>query len=180
MSGKIARLSRALGAELYTGTITTIDATGQILTDAAGDFINKDIQVGDIVANTTDSSTGGGVVISIDSATQITHTALTGAGDNEWQAADGYSITSADVIIYDMETMPATQVAPKHPSTSITLFVDVADATVHITGESPPVVGSEWHEVTIAANMAQLVPWPFSGVKITKGTTATTFWLLGD
>jgi hypothetical protein len=73
------------------GTATTGDATGTTLIDTAADFGGADdVRVGDVVLNTTDNSWG--VVISIDSTTQLTHTTLVDGSENDWDVADAYQI----------------------------------------------------------------------------------------
>ena len=59
-----------------------------VLTDSAGDFINKGVQVGDTITNDTDGSSG---VITAFTATTIT-TTLAGGTDDDWDTNDEYSI----------------------------------------------------------------------------------------
>jgi hypothetical protein len=73
------------------GTVTTADATGTTLIDSTATF-SGNVSISDIVYNETDQSYG--TVTSIDSNTQITHTALTGGTDNDWDSSDAYSIAS--------------------------------------------------------------------------------------
>jgi len=58
-----------------TGTHTGGNNEATVLTDSAGDFINKGIEVGDTVTNDTDNGSSG--VITLVTATTITVDALT-------------------------------------------------------------------------------------------------------
>lgn len=71
------------GAATATGTT--------ILTSTSSDFLAAGVQIGWVITNDTDGSTGGGVVTAI-TATTLTHTALTGPGANDWSIADAFTI----------------------------------------------------------------------------------------
>lgn len=73
------------------GTATSADATGTQLTDTAATFTGN-VAVNDIVYNETDNSWAR--ITSVDSNTQITHTALANGTDNDWDISDVYSITT--------------------------------------------------------------------------------------
>lgn len=79
--------------------ITTGDGTGTTLIDTSANFTDatNDPVVGDIVYNITDLSWG--VITSIDSSSQITHTPLQGGTGDDWGVADTYSINA---IPYDL------------------------------------------------------------------------------
>jgi hypothetical protein len=79
---------------------TTANAAGTNLIDTSANFTNAtdDPQVGDIIRNITDDSWG--VITSVDSATSITHTPLTGGTDDDWDVSDTYSINA---IPYDLD-----------------------------------------------------------------------------
>jgi len=79
--------------------VTTANAAGTTLIDTSANFTNAtdDPAIGDIIRNITDDSWG--VITSIDSATQITHTPLTGGTDDDWDGSDTYSINA---IPYDL------------------------------------------------------------------------------
>lgn len=73
-----------------SGTCTTagsISGGEAVLIDSSADFTN--VSAGDIIHNTTDSSSG--IVLSKTSSTQIT-TALFDGTDNDWDVGDGYVI----------------------------------------------------------------------------------------
>lgn len=72
------------------GTATTANAAGQVLVDSAATFITDGIISGDTILNKTDNSSA--TVISVDSETQITHFALEGGTDNDWDLNDEYLI----------------------------------------------------------------------------------------
>jgi len=73
-----------------TGTATSAHA-GTQLTDTAASFLTT-AAVNDVVFNETDLSTG--VVSSVDSNTQLTHSALAGGTENDWDISDAYSVTT--------------------------------------------------------------------------------------
>ena len=73
-----------------SGTVTTVDPSGEILIDSAGSFITDGIQPGDSVINKTDNSMS--TVIRVDSEIQLTHFALEGGTDNDWDSADAYLV----------------------------------------------------------------------------------------
>jgi hypothetical protein len=70
-----------------TGTHTGAN-NAAVLTDSAGDFINKGVQVGDTVNNTTDVSSA---VITAVTATTITGV-LSGGTDDDWDSTDAYTV----------------------------------------------------------------------------------------
>lgn len=75
-----------------SGTATTANAAGTTLIDSSGTFTGN-VSINDVVYNETDLSYG--IVTSIDSNTQITHTTLSGGTDNDWDVSDAYSIATA-------------------------------------------------------------------------------------
>lgn len=85
---------------LTTGgtTITgTADAGGSstVLIDAAATFQTDGVAVGDTARNITDA--GNSVtVVSIDSETQLTTTALTGGGSDDWATGDTWEVDVED------------------------------------------------------------------------------------
>lgn len=84
-------------APAVTGTATGTGTT--TLTDSAATFLSRGVQPGDVVTNSTDGSTGGGVVTAVTSETTLTHTALTGGSGNDWQVNDEYSIAAGAPVI---------------------------------------------------------------------------------
>ena len=81
--------------------VTTPNGAGVTLIDTTANFTNStdDPQIGDIITNTTDGSSWG-VITSIDSATQLTHTPLIGGTNQDWDSSDVYTI---NVIPYDLD-----------------------------------------------------------------------------
>jgi len=80
------------------GTITGTDAApATVLTDSGVDFSDGNAaQIGDIINNRTDNSWGVATAIG---TTTITHTPLSGGGDNNWDTSDVYGINE---IPYDL------------------------------------------------------------------------------
>lgn len=75
----------------WVGTVTTPDA-GTVLIDSAATFARNGIQSGDVIRNVTDGSTA--TVTTVDSEIQITHTALSGGTEDDWDAADVWEVDS--------------------------------------------------------------------------------------
>lgn len=75
-----------------TGTATG-SGTSTALADTSGVFNDGHVVVGDTVTNTTDGSTA--TVSTIDSATAITTSALTGGTDNTWTSGDTYTFKNS-------------------------------------------------------------------------------------
>lgn len=77
------------GDDVITGTC---DAGGSstVLIDATATFVDDGIQPGDTARNTTDGSQAE--VVTVDSQTQITTTALTGGTGNTWANTEAYRI----------------------------------------------------------------------------------------
>ena len=75
----------------YTGLTCDAGASATVLTDTDGAFNSKTILAGDIIRNTGDGSWA--YVVSKDSDTQLTTTALTGGSTNDWNA-DTYEINT--------------------------------------------------------------------------------------
>jgi len=76
-----------------TGTATAAHA-GTQLTDSAAAFLTT-ATVGDTIHNLTDGSSA--VVTSVDSDTQITHGALSGGTENDWDVSESYRINGWQV-----------------------------------------------------------------------------------
>lgn len=75
-----------------TGTNDTLDATGVTLHDTGGSFLTE-ASIGSTVTNTTTNDVG--VITSVTDDTHVVMLGgLTGGGDNEWGAGDGYSINN--------------------------------------------------------------------------------------
>lgn len=73
-----------------SGTVTTADTTGRVLTDSAGTFISDGILAGDTVLNVTDQSITS--IQSVDSETQVTTFGLQSGSDNQFNTSDSYKI----------------------------------------------------------------------------------------
>lgn len=87
------------------GTATGTDET--TLTDSGTSFTTDNIKVGDTVINETDDSRAR--VVSVDSNTQITTSALSGGTDNTFQSGDVYRI-----ILQDLQSVNVAA-SPKSP-----------------------------------------------------------------
>ena len=61
------------------------------LQDTVNDFTTMTLDINDVVRNVTDGSEC--IIVSIDSADQVTTTALTGGSDNTWTSGDTYEFT---------------------------------------------------------------------------------------
>lgn len=77
---------------ITTGTATSVHA-GTQLTDTAASFRADGVEPGNVLRNVTDGSTA--TVTSVDSETVITHTALAGGSENDWDIGETWEI---DVI----------------------------------------------------------------------------------
>ncbi len=78
-----------------TGTHTGGNNSATTLTDSSGDFIDKGVEPGDTVTNTTDGNSVWNVE-SVDSATQLTLSlTTTGGGDDDFDTSDAYTIDKA-------------------------------------------------------------------------------------
>jgi VCBS repeat-containing protein len=74
-----------------TGTATSDDGTGLVLTDTAATFLTDGVGTGRTVTNDTDGSSS--TVASVDSETQLTLTApLSGGTANTWTTGDAYTL----------------------------------------------------------------------------------------
>lgn len=82
---------------LESGTITTPDGTGTTLIDSTATFVTNGVAANDSVTNITDGSHA--LVVSVDSETQLTTTALTGGTGNDYGSSDSYSV--GDQVTYD-------------------------------------------------------------------------------
>lgn len=77
---------------IATGAVGTHDAgtSATVLTDSTANFGATNLIIGLTINNTTDGSLG---VITANTATTITVSALTGGSGNDWESADAYTIT---------------------------------------------------------------------------------------
>jgi len=99
-TGAIFTLNRFPTAGNYT--VTGGSGTTTILTDtdAAVNFVTGKVKPGDIVRNVTDGSVA--TVVTVDSASQITTTGLTGGTDNTFTNTDTYNITTETNRAYEV------------------------------------------------------------------------------
>lgn len=77
--------------KLESGTVTTPDATGFVLTDSTALFVTNGVVAGDVIRNHTDAGSVA-AVLSVDSETQITTDGLIGGTDNQFDSADVYDV----------------------------------------------------------------------------------------
>jgi hypothetical protein len=82
-------------ANIWEGTATSVHV-GTQLTDSAATFASWGIQTGDTIRNVPDGSTA--TVTTVDSETQITHSALTGGAENDWDIGEAYEIDTTHPI----------------------------------------------------------------------------------
>ena len=73
-----------------SGTITTLDTTGELLIDSSATFISDGVTIGSQLFNHTDGSTA--MVTEVVSETQIECTPLAGGFDNQFQTSDNYDV----------------------------------------------------------------------------------------
>jgi Tol biopolymer transport system component len=84
------------------GTATS-DSAGTTLIDTAGNFVTHGVAAGMTVVNATDGSQG--VVVSVDSPTQLTLDGLAGGTTDTWAAGDSYTTGHGSLRIF---TTPAS------------------------------------------------------------------------
>ena len=97
-------------ATSIAGTHTGAGDSATTLTDSSGLFTTTDdVYAGMVVHNTTDGSWG--TVSSVDSATQITTSALTGGTDNDFDASDAYVIYGGAIVF---EAAPENNTTTKY------------------------------------------------------------------
>ena len=131
-----------------SGTVTTPDATGVVLTDSSGTFVGN-VAVNDIVYNETDGSYAK--VVSIDSNIQITTDGLANGTDNRFDSSDAYSIAtpytysdlefSGNTNDVDNSTSPANVVAISKTGTS--------NPATFPSGDFVAILGSVTIQVTV-------------------------------
>jgi len=126
----------------WTGSIFTLETkitfactgggTSTSLQDTVNDFTTMNIEVGDLVQNTTDGSFA--FVESIDGVNDITTTPLEGGSDNTWTAADNYEFhtLARDYDGSDTAYVPLIERVSDATSESSVLIYS-ANRTVQIT-----------------------------------------------
>ena len=76
--------------DAQSGTVTTANGAGTTLIDSTATFLSDGARPGDKVRNATDGSFG--VVTSVDSEVQLTHTVLSGGAENDWDSSDAWDL----------------------------------------------------------------------------------------
>jgi len=140
-----------------SGTVTTPDTTGVVLTDSAGTFITDGILAGDTVVNVTDGSITS--VLSVDSETQLTTFGLESGTDNQFDSSDSYKVWNKVAC----EVLGGNLVAVNESGTPMTPFLPTAQT--HVTRSSSS-------SATIAElNLANVVWDELTAGHTTAGTT---------
>jgi hypothetical protein len=93
--------------KLESGTVTTPDTTGKILTDSTATFQTNNVEIGDLVVNITDGSHA--TIIEVTGEDNVKTTGLSGGTDNQFASSDAYevwevipcSITGGNVVAVD-------------------------------------------------------------------------------
>lgn len=153
-----------------SGSVTTADATGTTLIDSGASFLTT-ASINDIVYNETDGSYG--VITSVDSNIQVTHTTLSGGTDNDWDGSDVYSIatpiTYSDLVFsgntYDIDntTSPANVVAISKTGTS--------NPSTYPSGDYVVIQGSVTVQITVKDTDGVVVQNAQVGVYLTSDRT---------
>jgi hypothetical protein len=78
-----------------TGTVTTGDSTGFLLTDSAADFVSDGVELGAEIHNITDGSSC--CVIDVTSSTELLTDYLAGGTDNQFDIGDSYVVWNQEV-----------------------------------------------------------------------------------
>ncbi|MFH1320072.1 MAG: hypothetical protein ABII90_05380 [Bacteroidota bacterium] len=111
-----------------SGTVTTPDTTGTVLTDSVGTFISDGILAGDTVVNVTDGSITS--VLSVDSEQQLTTFGLESGTDNQFDNSDSYKIWNK----VQCEVLGGNLVAVDESGTTMSPFLPTAQT--HVTRSS--------------------------------------------
>lgn len=104
--------------QISSGTVTTPQAAGTLLTDSAATFITDGVLPGATIVNFTDQSVTS--VIEIISETQMSCYALADGIDNQWDSSDVYkvwnevecSVTGGNLVAVDTIGDPLTAIRP--------------------------------------------------------------------
>ena len=117
LAGEKIKIDKFSGAVLATGTHEGGGST-TVLTDSGGNFVTAGVAIGDIVTNTTDSSS-----CTINATpTNTTITCLGLSGGASWDAAEGYSIADA--------TFTLTETARDATDEGVLAIDDIASVVV--------------------------------------------------
>jgi hypothetical protein len=135
-----------------TGSDTGDSQTGQ-LTDSGADFgVTDNVEVGDVIRNTTDGSRG--IVLSVDSTT-VLQTYLMGGSNNYWSSGDAYD-TNKLAITYD---------------DGDTAYVPFLDLQADQTSEEVEVIYLQDRSVLIRVRKKGIIPFETSGTFLSSGLT---------
>ena len=95
LNAKIAFDARKIS--ISSGTITSTDTTGRILTDGSADFISDGVESGAWIVNLTDDGSAASV-ISVLNSTQILTDILADGYDNQFDIGDEYKIWNVEQV----------------------------------------------------------------------------------
>lgn len=140
-----------------SGTNDVEDVTGKILTDTSATFVTGNVvRSGDLIRNTTDGSWAQ--IISVVSETQLSHSALQGGSDNQWDISDSYSFNNL----------------PVNYNGSDTAYVPYIDATATSTSISTSVQYVTDRNISTQVRKKGIVPFNVNNISLTSsGYTAT-------
>jgi len=148
-----------------SGTVTTADATGNVLTDSSGTFISDGILAGDTVLNVTDQSITS--VQSVDSETQLTTFGLESGVDNQFDISDSYKIWNK----VPCEISGGNLVAVDENGATMSAFLPTAQTHVVRTSSSSATLQSQTAlEFSVFNGQVQYDPANITGLAI-SGTT---------
>jgi hypothetical protein len=135
-----------------SGTGTT-GSTGTTLIDSAADFGGTDdVEVGDVIRNTTDGSVG--YVVSVDSSTQLT-TTLEGGTNNYWSVGDAYE----------------TNTCYKNYDGNDTAYVPLIDTQATGTSVSQSVLYTADRTIMVRVRKKGILPFETTGTFVSAGLT---------
>ena len=158
-NAKLAFLSNIIASA--SGTATSLDATGTILTDTGATFITDGVVIGSVLINFTDQSVS--TITNIISETQVRHQVLQNGTNNDWTIGDAYQI----IPVIQKEVRGGNLVAEDLADTPISPILPTAFNQV-ITTSSASATLSDIEANTYASN---------GGIHIdlTNGKAGTTF-----
>jgi hypothetical protein len=141
-----------------TGTATSADLTGLVLTDAAATFLADLVAVGASLVNKADGSSG--TVRSIDSETQLTLEGLGGGAADDWEIGDDYAVwnviqcdvNGGNLTAVDEFGTPLT--TPIYPSfgTQVSKTLSSSATIAIAAGQTPAAVAEAvWDELLTGA-----------------------------
>lgn len=165
--------------KIETGTITTPDADGKVLTDSAAAFVTKTVERGDIVLNATDGSHA--TVLRVVGEGQLVSTPLLGGIDNQYGAGDSYEIldqvkraaTDGDLVAQDHLGNPISPILTAFGvDSTVELSTSPGLAETGVSGllpvESAAILLNSANLAAIAADIAAFQIRPPRGVALDK------------